>query len=307
MTTRILVHESDARLRAVEGNRWAATLISPGQGSSGIYSESVLRESAAQAFPAGTKLWFGHPKDGAGPGDRDPRDQWGFLPEAAQYQEGVGIVATPEVLDHWKPMIESLGTQAALSVYAIGESDDEGNVTALLAEVTNSVDIVSYPGRPGSGLTQKLYEAIIAASPKPAVEASAEETLKEGNMEEVKKAIEALTALLTLHITESKAAVTAAVQAEASAESIESAVESAVIAYGEKATAIESAKLLPSQVEELKALALKGADVAPLIEKAKAILIEAKAASGVDTVFTGGRILESAGSTDDFQIGRYHA
>jgi hypothetical protein len=306
MTTRILVHESDASLRAVEGNRWAATLISPGQGSSGKYSESVLRESAARAFPAGTKLWFGHPKEGMGPGDRDPRDQWGYLPEAAQYQEGVGIVATPEVLDHAKPIIDSLGTQAALSVYAIGESDDKGNVTALLAEVTNSVDIVSYPGRAGSGLTQKLYEAFLAASPKPAVEASAEDHMKEGSMEEVTKAIEALTALLTLHITESKAAADAASSAEANAESVESAVESAVTAYGAKATAIEAANLLPSQVAELKALALKGADVAPLIESAKALLVEAKALTASGATVIGGRILESAGSDDDYQIGRYH-
>ncbi|MET4703034.1 hypothetical protein [Frigoribacterium sp. UYMn621] len=307
MTTRILVHESDATLRAVEGNRWAATLISPGQGSSGVYSESVLRESAARAFPAGTKLWFGHPKAGQGPGERDPRDQWGFLPEDAQYQEGVGIVATPQVLDHWKAVVESLGTQAALSVFAIGESDEEGNVTSLLAEVTNSVDIVSYPGRSGSGLTQKLYEAARAASPKPAVEASAEDHMEEGNMDELTKAIEALTVLLTSHITESKAAVATAVEAEASAESVETAVESAVIAYGEKATLIDDAKLLPSQVAELKALALKGADVAPLIEKAKAILLEAKAASSTEVTLVGGRVLESAGSADDYQIGRYHA
>jgi hypothetical protein len=307
MTTRILVHESDATLRVVEGNRWAATLISPGQGSSGIYSESVLRESAAQAFPAGTKLWFGHPKPGEGPGNRDPRDQWGFLPEDAQYQEGVGIVATPQVLDHWKTVIESLGTQAALSVYAIGESDEDGNVTALLAEVTNSVDIVSYTGRGGSGLTQKLYEAARAASPKPAVEASAEDHMKEGHMEEVTKAIEALTALLTLHITESKAAATAVVEAEATAESVDTAVENAVIAYGEKATLIDDAKLLPSQTAELKAHALKGVDVAPLIESAKLLLAEAKSLNANPVTLVGGRVLESAGATDDYQIGRFHA
>src|SRR5690606_2048284 len=172
--------ENAGPLRLREG-RWAATLITAGEGSSGAYSEEMLSEYAPKAFPKGTKLWFGHPKEGEGPGDRDARDQWGVLEEDATVEPGTGAIGKIRVLAHWKDVVESLGDQASLSIYSLGESDEEGNVTALLAHETNSVDMVGYPGRPGSGLKKKI-EAARAASPKPAAEPSAEEK-KENHME----------------------------------------------------------------------------------------------------------------------------
>src|SRR5690606_29321266 len=78
-----LITEQNARLREQSGSRWLATLITPGRGSSGLYTEEILARDAATAFPKGTKMWFGHPKDYEGAGDRDPRDQWGYLAEDA--------------------------------------------------------------------------------------------------------------------------------------------------------------------------------------------------------------------------------
>ena len=296
MTAKLL-HESSAKLREASGNRWKATLITPGIGASGSYAESMLSEHAASAFPKGTKLWFMHPKKGEGAGQRDPRDQWGFLAEDAHYEPGVGIVGEPEVLPHWREVVESLGVQASLSVWVMGESDEEGNITALLAEETNSIDIVSYPGRPGSGLTEKLYESALAASAKPGA-TSAPESTKEGKKMEEK--LDALIALFSTFVTESKAAATASAVAEADADAIETAkteaVEAAVAAYDAKVAAISAAEdLLPSQIESLRAAAKAGDDITPLIESAKAVVAEFKTVTG--TAGTG-RVTESSNDED---------
>lgn len=273
---RTLLNESNSTLRPGDGKRWKATLITPGQGSSGNYHESVLSRDAAVAFPAGTKLFFNHPAKGESAGSRDARDQWGFLPEDAYYEAGVGIVGEPEVLPHAREIVESLGTQAALSVWVMGESDTDGNVTALEANVTNSVDIVAYPGRPGSGLTKKMYEAFMEASETPGVTSAQEK--KEGLMD--KEILEALTALkvsFDTFVTESKAAPVEAPKAEADADAVEDAVTSAVEAYDSKVKEINATEgLLPAQVEDLLTAAKGGADVTPLIEKAKELADQAK-------------------------------
>lgn len=278
MTSKLL-HESSKDLKRA-GSVWEATLITPGQGSSGFYSEDVLRAFAGVAFPAGTKHWFNHPEwEGE---QRDKRDQWGYLTEDAAYVEGRGIVGKIKVLKHWNDVVESLAEdgQADLSIWALGLHDEDGNLTAFLPDVTNSVDLVSYPGRPGSGINTKI-EAARRAARKPAAEASAEE--KEGNMD--KEILEALVALkesltpLVAFVTESQTAAIARAQAEAqdtAAESVDAAVDAALVTYDEKLAAIEAAELLAPQVADLRAQAREGKDVTSAIESAKAVVEAAK-------------------------------
>lgn len=298
------LRESGGALRTAEAGKWAATLITPGTGSSGVYSEDMLAEHASIAFKKGMKLWWGHPKEGEGPGDRDARDQWGVLDEDATYVPGEGVVGKIRLLPHWKDVVESLGDQASLSVYVMGEADDEGNITALREDVTNSVDIVSYPGRSGSGLKKKL-EAL-GASQLPTAESSAAKE-KENNMDE--KILEAINSLaeslkpVVDFVTESKNAEEKAAQAKVDDQAIETAVNEALESYDEKVKAIEAADLLPSQVEEIRAEARKGADVAPLIESAKKVRDEAVthlAESGK----AGHYVSEGAAESHDFTIPR---
>lgn len=311
MATRKLLHESGSVAFASEGPNWLATLVTPGQGSSGFYSEAMLTRDAATTFPAGTKLFFKHPeKDGV---QRDPRDQWGYMGEAASFTPGVGVQGKISVLEHWKPVVNALGDagQAALSIYAMGESDEEGNVTQLLPDEQNSVDMVAYPGRPGSGLTEKMFESARAAAPKTPDTASAQVHQKEeGNMDEVKALLEAFIAKFDTFVTESKAANLTAAVAEADADVIEKAVEEGVSAYDEKVKAIDAAEdLLPSQVESLRKAAKAGKDIAPLIEDAKKFVAEAKTALTEGDSYGRGRVVEGAGNDDDntYQIGRYHS
>jgi hypothetical protein len=89
----------------------------------------------------------------------------GVLAEDAYFREGVGLVAEIEVMPHWVEFVEAVAPHTGLSIYAMGEGkweDDELVVESLIPHVQNSVDLVSYPGRPGSKMADKLYEAAVS-------------------------------------------------------------------------------------------------------------------------------------------------
>jgi len=148
------------------GNRWRAVLITPGRGSSGIYTEETLRASGPIAFPKGTHSYVDHPSH---EGEvRSPKNLIGVLATDARYEEGVGLTADIDIMPHWKEFVEAVAPHTGLSIYAMGDGkyNDDGDVVveALIPHVQNSVDLVSYAGRPGSQLADKLYEAAIAMS-----------------------------------------------------------------------------------------------------------------------------------------------
>lgn len=146
------------------GNKWRAVLITPGKGSSGIYSETMLRKYGPSAFPKGTHSYVDHP---VSEGEiRSPKNLIGVLAEDAHYEDGVGLVAELNVMPHWKEFVEAVAPHTGLSIYATGDGirDENGDVIveSLIPHTQNSVDLVSYAGRPGSGLAEKLYEAAVA-------------------------------------------------------------------------------------------------------------------------------------------------
>jgi hypothetical protein len=124
----------------------------------------MLKESGPKAFVKGTHSYVDHPK-----GEeevRSPKNLIGVLAEDAHYEEGVGLVAELSIMPHWKEFVEAVAPHTGLSIYAMGEGDrnEDGDVVVetLMPHVQNSVDLVSYPGRSGSKLAQKLYEAAIS-------------------------------------------------------------------------------------------------------------------------------------------------
>jgi len=155
------IFQEQANAPTKVGNNWRAVLITPGKGSSGTYPEAMLREYGPKAFPKGTHSYVDHPsrEDEV----RSPKNLMGILSEDAYYEDGVGLVAELQVMPHWKEFVESVAPHTGLSIYAMGEGeyDDDGEmvVETLVAHTQNSVDLVSYPGRPGSKLADKLYEA----------------------------------------------------------------------------------------------------------------------------------------------------
>lgn len=153
-----LLSESTNGTLTKNGNRWSAVLAVPGQGSSGYYSESVLREYGPAALAPGAKAFIDHDQS------RSPKDMIGVYPDGATWDEDLqALVGELEVFPHWVDFIEAVGPHAGLSIYMMGETDGQGNVTALVPDRMNGVDLVSYPGLAGSGLVEKLYESAKAA------------------------------------------------------------------------------------------------------------------------------------------------
>jgi hypothetical protein len=158
-----LLTESSSAPQKV-GNKWRAVLITPGKGSSGIYTEETLREFGPQAFVKGTHSYVDHPRSEED--IRSPKNLIGVLAEDARYEDGVGLVAELDIMPHWKEFVEAVAPHTGLSIYAMGEGNynDDGEVVVetLVPHTQNSVDLVSYPGRPGSKLADKLYEQAIS-------------------------------------------------------------------------------------------------------------------------------------------------
>lgn len=155
MTDHIL--ESSATLKK-SGARWKAVLVTPGKGSSGFYSDEVLKSTGPSAFPAGTHSYIDHSADGG----RNPRDLFGVLAEDAYYEDGVGLVGTLEVMPHYADFANAVAPHTGLSIYASAtkskDASGETIVESLIPDRMNSVDLVSYAGR-GGELAERLLES----------------------------------------------------------------------------------------------------------------------------------------------------
>ena len=158
----LLTESSSAPVKS--GNNWRAVLITPGKGSSGVYTEEMLKEYGPEAFKKGTHSYVDHPRDESD--IRSPKNLIGVLAEDARYEDGVGLVAELSIMPHWKEFVEAVAPHTGLSIYAMGEGNynDAGEVVVenLVPHTQNSVDLVSYPGRAGSKLADKLYEAAVS-------------------------------------------------------------------------------------------------------------------------------------------------
>lgn len=272
MTTKIAIAESTSALTR-SGGRWKVVLATPGQGTNGYYSEDILREQGPNAFPPKTRAYIGH----ALPQNRDPRDQLGSYPDGAYYEDGIGLVAELQPRREYISLLEDLGEDAELSIYADGEVDDDGNVTTIFPAKTNSVDLVSHAGLSGSGLKEKLYESYTKPDGTP-------QDKKEGSMDkEMTDAFKALTDTITAALAggapKADTRTTAEIDAEVESkvkDQVATTVDAALTTFETQMKAVDAADLLPSQVESLRAEARKGVDITPLIESAKAVVADAK-------------------------------
>lgn len=272
----LLTEGAPAPSKTATGN-WRAVLITPGKGSSGLYTESMLRESGPVAFPKGTHSYVDHPVN---EGEiRSPKNLMGVLAEDARYEEGVGLVAEIEVMPHWREFVEAVAPHTGLSIYAMGNGsvNEDGDVVieSLVPNTQNSVDLVSYPGRPGSGLAEKLYESAIAFAMSESANGTAAETaaattpnMEEGNsnMEEIKEMLESAIAELNARFDALAETLTPAVETEETEELDVAAVAEAMVAAG-----------LPEVSRKAVYESLRnGGDLAEAIESQKAFVESVK-------------------------------
>lgn len=263
MTTQIAIRESVTEAPVKKGNRWRVIVARPGKGSSGDYSTEMFRRDAHKIIAPGGQSFINHDDS------RNPKDMIGVYPEGSFWsEEDNAVVSELEVFSHWKEFVEEVGPHCGISLYALGESDEDGNVTAIIEDRLNGADLVARPGLVGSGLAEKLYESAIkqASDEKPGVTSALEERKLEME-KDVEERFSALETLLTSLVTDKQAAQAEAAQVAAD----EKVVEERLDAYDAAVEAIEAAELPADAAKSLRAEARKGADVAKLIEFAKTV------------------------------------
>ena len=260
MTEKIL-RESVTEPPVKTGKRWRVIVARPGQGSSGNYSEEVFRRDAHKIIAPGGQAFINHDDS------RNPKDMLGVYPEGSFWsEEDKAVVSELSVFSHWEAFVDEVGPHCGISLYALGEQDDQGNVTAFIEDRLNGADLVARPGLVGSGLAEKLYESAIAGSGKTTTTA-VEERERNKMDEKVVEALEALTAQVASLVTDRKESVAAEAQTEADA----TAIAEALASFKAAVKAVDEAELLDVQRESILAAAERGDDVAPLIEQAVAI------------------------------------
>ena len=272
--------------------RWSAVFLTEGAGSSGNWLRETIERDGPAALPKGSRCFVTHNR--LENGEPDPFRMWGVLAEDAQYDGNGNLVGEIDILPSWVDRVEEVAPHTALSVYLMGEADENGDITRIHQDIQNGVDMVVHPGRSGSSLVEKLYESATSHSETPPG-ARLGDNKKENKLEkeEFEAALKPLADAVAALVSEKKAAEAADAQVKAD----QSAVSSAVESFEAAIVAIEAADLLAPQVESLRAAAKSGQDVAPLIESAKAVkdaavkaVTEAAGDEGV------GRILGESGT-----------
>lgn len=157
----------EPKLQEAAATAYPIKLISPGRGSSGYYSEGVLRKAAeAKVFKAGTQMFWNHDTDaeeGARPEGDLNRLAAVTTTDAAwdeSGRDGPGLYAQAKVFSDYSDQVKEKGPHIGLSIRAGGSRDNEakgpdgraGVITALHNAM--SVDFVTRAGRDGKIFTE---------------------------------------------------------------------------------------------------------------------------------------------------------
>lgn len=138
-------------------------LISPGWGSSGYYSEKVLKRDGPKIFKKGLHMYVNHPteQESNDRPERDLNDLAGVLLEDASYDEngqtGPGLYAKAKVFKQYRDFIDEAAPFIGTSIRAWGravEGEADGRYGMIVNSMSqgHSVDYVTLPGRGGQVL-----------------------------------------------------------------------------------------------------------------------------------------------------------
>lgn len=145
-------------------------LIDSGWGSSGYYSEKVLKRDGPKAFCKGTHMYMNHPTEEENRlrPERDVKDLAGVISsnvvweDASPKNTGPGLYADVKVLPTYKEFIDEAAPFIGVSIRAAGtavEGEADGHHGYIVDSLTEgySVDYVTMAGRGGQVLS--LYES----------------------------------------------------------------------------------------------------------------------------------------------------
>lgn len=167
----IRIHESVASLPAVsEGNGiFDVTVIRPGWGSSGYYSDEMLQEFGPRVFTKNRPLFGNHPTLEELENGRDMTKIMAKVHETARWEDGV-LKAKIKVGTPYREFVEEYMETIGLSIFAEGDGRD-GEINGrkgFIVESLNpndpyaSIDFVVAAGA-GGKVNEKLMESFRAA------------------------------------------------------------------------------------------------------------------------------------------------
>lgn len=295
---RFIENKATGSLAEAQDGTIPVVLITPGQGTSAYYHESLIREYAPGAFPKGTHVYLDHLEEGE---KRTAEKLLGTLIEDTVVNENGEATNRFKPLKKHREWVEEIAPIVGLSVSVMGEGrkgEVEGRQTviaeSLEPHVTNSVDLVPYAGRGGKFL-ESLLEDANASDPdatRTPTEPQAEST--KGNhttMELDQKSVEAIALAFKSVLAEdaaakeakAKADAEAAAAAAANAEKSDEEVTAERKELADALVAVESAELAESTKARLRESLIKGetVDVPAAIEAEKKFVEELSASRGL--------------------------
>lgn len=140
------------------GRRLEVTILTPGIGSSGVYSPEVIAQAARdKAFGKGCHMYMNHDGDGTEAavhgGVRSVKNLAAVLDEDARWT-GAALVATARTIDQWSGTLRDAADAIGVSISAQAQfsrgADGRPVVERIVPDPRNSVDFVTIPGRGGS-------------------------------------------------------------------------------------------------------------------------------------------------------------
>lgn len=294
----VFIEALSGGLGEVNDGTYPVTILTPGLGATAYYSEAVIKRDAPKAFPKGTHVYLTHQR-GEG-GEPDPDRLLGSLVQDTTIRESDGAA-----VNRFKPLrrhaefIEDVHTLVGLSIASAGKSTIgmiEGKQVRIAESidysVSNTVDMVSYPGRPGSGFLESAFAAL-SESVHPNTEDGPHKNgnkMAELTEEALKSFTESITKLATL--VESRLPEAEAPGVKDAAEDRKSAVEATRI--------VESAEISKDLKDKLvEGIANGDYEVEAAIAEHKALRESIKAE--VETEFRESGIVGAAGTAGGAQ------
>jgi hypothetical protein len=186
--TGTLIRESTTLAGPAAGGNMLIQLITPGVGSSGVYTPQVLQAAAeSKVFPAGTLMFSDHPgeTENYDRPERSIRDVAGVLTEDARW-DGTALVAEAKTYSPWTQVLTEMHDAIGVSIRAqatLGEADESGRRVVESLDQGISVDFVTQAGR--GGRVREVYESARRTSPlivretQPVTEATADQRREE--------------------------------------------------------------------------------------------------------------------------------
>lgn len=256
--TKLLHESSNTLVESADKSTYKVLLITPGRGSSGIYSEDMLKTYGPEAFPAGSHSYIDHLSEGE---TRSTMKMIGVYEKDAYWDDELGgLVSDLKPFSHFKQFVAEVAPHAGFSISAQGngemvEEDGERvfRVDELLPHVTNSIDLVSYAGRGGRLVENLLQEALKNSTHSEPSAGTEEKEYDMATLEEVAAQVATLTEMNAKLVSAQEAAATAEVTEEQIETRVNEAIKAAVAATRKVAEADLTEKVaekLYAQIED---------------------------------------------------------